>query len=125
MASILHRVDKTFIDNIKQESADLADPAEWIKNPDMSAVLGIEPKYWKITGDLVEAMNQTEMDAADLAILEAQRDALAELLESVESYERAFAMIVMDEINELRGLHGLQPRTVAQLKTALRSKLGL
>lgn len=37
--------------------------------------------------------------------------------------QKAFALVVLDEINTLRVAAGLNPRTVNQLKTAIRSKL--
>ena len=36
---------------------------------------------------------------------------------------RAFALVVLDEINNLRAQHGQNPRTVQQLKNAIKSKL--
>lgn len=36
---------------------------------------------------------------------------------------RAFAEVVKDEINILRGQHGLAARTLAQLRTAIRNKV--
>lgn len=36
---------------------------------------------------------------------------------------RAFAEVVLDELNNLRGQHGLAPRTMTQLRTAIRNKL--
>jgi len=36
---------------------------------------------------------------------------------------KAFAEIIMDELNILRDQHGLAPRTMAQLKTAMKNKL--
>ena len=36
---------------------------------------------------------------------------------------KAFALVVLDEINILRVNAGLQPRTVAQLKSAVKAKL--
>jgi hypothetical protein len=45
-------------------------------------------------------------------------------MDAVEGYDRAFALVVLDEINTLRAQHSLAARTVTQLKTALRNKLG-
>ena len=36
---------------------------------------------------------------------------------------RAFAELVMDELNTLRALHSLAPRTFAQLRTAIKNKV--
>jgi hypothetical protein len=50
------------------------DEADWIINPDLSGVEGVLPHYWKISGDDVVEMNQTEKDAvdADIAALAAK-----------------------------------------------------
>ncbi len=36
---------------------------------------------------------------------------------------RAFAELLVDELNTLRAFHGLAPRTLAQLRTAIRNKI--
>ena len=36
---------------------------------------------------------------------------------------KAFAELIMDELNTLRAEHSLPPRTMAQLKTAMKNKL--
>jgi hypothetical protein len=121
MANVLNRTTKQFI-----ASANTVEypTAEWIINPDMSAVVGQPSKYWTITGDAVTLMNQAERNAVDAAALSASLDAISNEIDTAQSYSRAFAEIVMDEINILRSQHALAPRTLAQLKTALRNKLG-
>lgn len=42
-------------------------PADWIINPDMSAVEGVSKIYWKVVGDTVVEMDQSEKDAVDAA----------------------------------------------------------
>lgn len=44
------------------------DTADWLINPDLSAVLGIPQQYWKVEGDSVVEMNQAEKDAVDVAM---------------------------------------------------------
>jgi hypothetical protein len=65
MSTVLHRTTKEY-----HESANTPDyPIEnWIINPDLSAVSGVPIKYWKITGDAVSEMNQTEKDTVDAAV---------------------------------------------------------
>jgi len=96
--------------------------ADWVINPDLSPVIGVANEYWKLLGDVVSEMSQAEKDAIDLANLEASKDTTANTID-VDPYLRAFALIMLDEINNLRAQHGLNPRTKAQLKTALRNKL--
>lgn len=101
--------------------------AEWIYKPDMSAVEGEIHKYWvtPVVADTPALMSQSEQDAVDAAELSASRDALANEIDRNESYTRAFALVVLDEINALRAAASLNPRTPAQLKTALRNKMDI
>ena len=98
--------------------------ANWIHAPDLSAVIGQPTKYWIITGDVVSLMSLAERDAVDAADLSNTRDGKANQLDRVEDILRAFALVVLDEINNLRSQHSLPPRTIAQLKNAVRGKLG-
>lgn len=45
------------------------DPSIWIINPDLSNVVGVPKKYWKIEGNTISEMNQTEKDVVDSALL--------------------------------------------------------
>lgn len=88
------------------------------------AAAAIPQIYRKWTGSAVEEMTQAEKDVVDAQILSDARDSTASNLDQVESLERAFALVVLDEINVLRAQHSLADRTISQLKTALRNKLG-
>ena len=124
MPNFLHRTTKVYGTSVSY--ADLAEPlANYIEAPDLSAVAGEPTKYWIITGDVITLMSQAEQDAVDAAELVASRDALADEIDRNESYTRAFALVVLDEINTLRAAHGLNDRTPAQLKTALRNKMDI
>lgn len=119
MAAVLNRTTKEF-----RQSANTPEfsPVDWIINPDMSLVVGFVSKYWVITGDLVSLMSISERDAVDLAESEARKDSIRDELD-VESLLRAFALVVLDQINELRADHGRSGISTAQLKTAIRNKL--
>jgi hypothetical protein len=145
MANVLNRTTKQYI-----PSADTpAYPtAQWIHNPDLSAVIGFASKYWTISGDTVSLMNQAARDAVDAAELAAQRDATAAQLDQLENYVRAFALVVLDEFNAhtaktnsiltaidgassygamrsaIGGIADLPTRTIANMKTGVRNKLG-
>lgn len=145
MASVLNRATKQYL-----ESTNTPDypPAEWILNPDISAVVGQPTKYWRIVGDIVSLLTQAERDAVDAAEREAQRDAAAQQLQQVEDLLRAFMLTVLDELNLHAAKHnailtaidnganfsGLKAnialvadypqRTEAQLRTTVRNKLG-
>lgn len=121
MAAVLHRVTREY-----HPSANTPDflVVDWIINPDLSAVGTFPPKYWVISGDAVSLMDQAARDAIDAAALDASRDARIATLDRSEDLLRAFARVMLDEINTLRAGAGLQPRSLGQLKTAMRAKLG-
>lgn len=122
--------------------------ADWIYQPDLSAVVGFAPKYWTIIGDVVLLKSQAERDAIDLADIEASRDALVNELDQVEDILRAFALALLDEFNlhasrttaildaidgasNLAGVKtavasilDVPQRSISDLKTAIRNKLG-
>lgn len=121
MATVLNRTTKELIDSANTPDYPLAN---WIINPNLSAVSGFASKYWIITGDAVTLMSSAQRAAVDAAELTAARDAIANQIDAINTYGRAFAEIVMDEINILRAQHSLPARSLSQLKTALRNKLG-
>jgi len=119
MANVLNRTTKLYKTSVNTPDYDVAD---WIIEPDMAAVVGYEPKHWEVSGDVVSLMSQVDRDAVDAALLEAENDNVAGRL-VVSGFDKAFALIMLDEINILRSAAGLGNRTAAQLKTALRNKL--
>jgi hypothetical protein len=64
MASVLNRTTKEY-----RASANTPDFPEidWIINPDMSAVVGFDSRYWVITGDVVSLMAEVDRTALDAA----------------------------------------------------------
>jgi len=145
MANVLNRTTKQYITSANTPEYPVE---QWIINSDLSAVVGFASKYWVVTGDVVTLMSQAQRDAVDAAEVEARRDALAAEMDNLESYARAFALIMLDEINLHAGnisgdrlavvngatygafrtaataVSATPTRTIAQLKTALRNKLG-
>jgi len=123
MPNYLHRTTKQFLTSTSPAS--LTEPeVNYIKDPDLSAIAGFPSRYWTITGDVVSLMSKAERDAVDAAALTARRDSTADQLDFIEEVLRAFALTVLDEINVLRSQHALPARTIAQLKTTVRGKLG-
>lgn len=144
MASVLNRTTKQFISSANTPDYPVED---WIIEPDLSAVIGFDSKYWIITGDIVTLMDQAARDAVDAAELAASRDAIADQMDSIETYEKAFAEVLIDELNNTYAtINGIldaidnannlasvkdavvlladrPTRTLSQLKTALRNKL--
>ena len=99
--------------------------AEWIYNPDMSAVIGVPKKYLVITGDVVSEMSQSEKDAVDAILLATQRDnSVDAMIDSTEGDLRQLVKLMIQEINILRDLHSLPDRTIAQFKTQIRNGYG-
>ncbi len=145
MATVLNRTNKQLV-----TSANTVEypPEDWIIEPDLSAVVGQPSKYWTVTGDVVSLMSQGQRDAVDAALLSAARDAVAAAFDNVEDIERAFALVLLDELNlhaarvtaildavdgagtlaalktAVLAINDVPQRTIGQLKTALRGKLG-
>lgn len=56
-------------------------------------------------------MDQSSRDSVDAAELSAQLDVIADQIDTGVQYQRAFAPVVLDELNALRAEHGLADRT--------------
>jgi hypothetical protein len=114
------------------------DPADWIVNPDLSAVAGWPTIYWDIAGDsvlLVDAATRAARDVEIAALQDtdnrtAEKDRLADTSEEVVL--RALLKAMIDEINVLRQqinestaetnqitTTNLTPRTLAQARAAV------
>lgn len=65
MADVLHRQTLEL-----RRSVNTPDfpPEEWVINPDLSAVAGVLPRYWKLTGDVVSEMSPEEKAVVDAAL---------------------------------------------------------
>lgn len=120
--------------------ADLAEPvANYVLEPDLSAVSGQPAYYWILTGDIF-----TLMDAAAMAAVDVARE--AERLDFVKTRDKdrvdtevliaALMKLVHDEINILRAQFNtttaevaqatdtsLTPRTGAQYKAQMKSNI--
>ena len=71
MTTALHKDTLYFEDNVNGARAyELSQSSDWIIDPDLSAVDGVEKKYWKIVDENVSEMNQSEKDAVDAELLE-------------------------------------------------------
>jgi hypothetical protein len=87
----LHRATKAQLRSVA--SADLPEArANYIEEPDLSAVLGQPVKYWQIAGDAVTLMSRTDMAAADAAEV-AVRAALIDSLTAVDATVLAKALV--------------------------------
>lgn len=104
--------------------------------------------YRKWTGVAVEEMTAPEKAAVDAARVEAARDEIIQQLDQMEDILRAFAGLLVDELNAhanrtngildaidaatnlttlktaVASINSLPTRTLAQLRSAIRAKLG-
>lgn len=71
MAIVLNRTTKKLLFSVDTPEYDNAD---WVINPDLSAVANINKLYWKINNDVVTEMNKAEKDAADIINLPIFKD---------------------------------------------------
>jgi hypothetical protein len=70
MANLLNRHTLEFIESVDQTEFHArtgTDPADWIRGPDMSQVVGVPRHLWKLVGERPEPMTQAEIDAAATA----------------------------------------------------------
>lgn len=72
MADAVNRTTKEYRQSIHTPDFPVED---WIINPNLSAVAGVENKYWKISGDVITEMNASEKQAVDDAEAAAQTTA--------------------------------------------------
>ncbi len=130
MASVFNRTNPIYYASVHTPDFD---PVDWAINPDITLVVGQPVKYWELTGgtnaegqEIVDLKSQAEQDAIDAAEAAARETAGRENAKTEFDdlwLLRAFAEVVVDEINLLRAEHSLPARTPAQLRTALRNKI--
>jgi len=121
MANVLHRTTNKYLQSVNTADYPVGD---WIINPDLSSVGSFASTYWIITGDVVTLMDQAARDAVDAANDQAARDGVFAEVDDIESLVRATILVLRDEINLLRSEHSLAPRTLAQVRAGIQSKLG-
>jgi hypothetical protein len=105
-------------------------------------------RYRKWVTDHMEEMTEPEKAAVDMALLEAQRDQIAQRLDQTDDILRAFAALLVDELNShaartnallsaiknqstlaniktaVTGVNSLPTRELADLRAAIRNKIG-
>lgn len=116
MAIVLHRTTGLTAPYIKDIRYSVNTPdfptADWIVNPDLSAVSGFESIYWDISGDNVLLVDQTTRDARDAELaanaVTANNTAQKNTYTENEIF-RAQIKYVVDEINILRQNAGITP----------------
>ena len=98
MAAVLNRTTKQYLPSANTPDYPVED---WIINPDMSAVIGVDSRYWRITGDVVSLMSEQDRNALDAAAVQSVRDAAVAQLQQAEDVLRAFMLILLDDRNLL------------------------
>ena len=152
MPDFLHRTLDSFV--MSGNAPDYPD-VDWIESPVINSQAfrsaGVPVKYAKRNAspdNTVTEMTQGEKDAVDAAELSATRDETSNALDGIDRYERAFALTVLDELNNhadkmnaildaadnatsladfktrMGAITDYPQRTVEQLKTSVRNKLG-
>lgn len=112
MPDVLDRNTKELITSV---DLSLYPIANYIHNPNLSAVAGFASKYRIITGDDISLMSQAERDAVDLAEAEVEKDNMS------ANIDRVLTAVVL-AINDGSFVPGAN-YTNLQLKTIIRGKL--
>ncbi len=60
-------VNRTTVEYLRSVNTPDYPTADWLINPDLSALAAVEQKYWKVVGETVVEMTQPEKDAVDAA----------------------------------------------------------
>lgn len=66
MANVLHRTSGQYFESVNTPEYDELD---WLINPDLSQVAGVQSKYWKVVGDTVVEMSEAEKQVVDASTL--------------------------------------------------------
>ena len=126
MPNWVHRTSKQLLQSVSPNSLPEAE-ANYVNGGGdlnfISAVAGQPTKYWVVVGDVISLADAGARAVIDATEAATRADNTADELDRAQTIMRAFAEVVLDEVNLLRGQHALAPRTLAQLKTAVRSKL--
>jgi len=70
MADVIHRTTLKYLRSVHTPNYS---PADWIINPDMSAVQGVDPKFWEIVGNSVKVMDEPTKKAKVLPVAKKQK----------------------------------------------------
>ena len=99
--------------------------SDWLINPDLSAVAGLDPRYWKIAKNAVAAMTAGERQAVDDALAADAKEALAAAAkeDAAQPLLKAVASMLADELTLLRKELSLPDRTDEQIAVALTAKI--
>ena len=131
MANVLNRTTGLTVPYRKDYRQSVNTPdfgvADWIIQPDLSAVEGFSNIYWDITGDVVSLAGLIERNTRDseLAALQLQADKdEAKTQTDADRRLLGFMQVMVDEINILRSNASIPPaRTLQDYKTATKNNI--
>jgi hypothetical protein len=104
MAAVIHKTTLEYRPSVNTPDF----PTEtWLHNPDMSAVIGVLQRYWKIAGSAVIEMTVPEKSAVDAALasaaLASAKSVADTAIDGLGGYNlRALAKLIVDQLNLLR-----------------------
>jgi len=90
MADVIHRTTLQQRFSVNTPSFPTVD---WIINPDLDALSGVEKKYWKVVGDTVVEMTQGEKDALDAAALAAAKTVKIDAINKTTAFSALNSMV--------------------------------
>lgn len=111
MSDVVHR---TTVEYRQSVDTDDYSPVTWIINPDLSALTSVPQKYWKVSGDSVLEMNQTEKDAVDAALLAAYQANLKSIAGKLMVVDDDYT--ASEDIRDYIGTNAIWTDTVSGLK---------
>lgn len=149
MSDFLHR---TTLEYVRSGNDPLYGDPPWLEiprgSPNETLLTTVPRRYLVLEGDVLREMTRPEKDAVDAAVLVAERDARAAVLDDVEDILRAFMLIVLDELNAhadrhnaitaavdgaanlaqfaaaMQSIPDFPRRTAQQLRNSIRNRLG-
>ena len=126
MSDVFNRTDGRYLKSVHTPDFDVAD---WIINPDLTAVAGQPSRYWIIdppASDTIRLATAGEQTTIDQGIADArlatEKDGSKNNVD-VERVVRALVDLLPSEFNILRSLHSLPDRTPAQVNAALKANI--
>ena len=126
---VKHKTDNSIpIKKIAVEFIPDYSPATWhiIVNPSQS-IRTSPKKYWKVAADstvtLMDAGEQATADAQEAAEKLVKERNLQKNVVDNQKAIKAFALVVLDEINVIRANAGMSARTQQQLIDAIKAKI--
>lgn len=128
MATVLNRTTKELKTSVNTPDYD---PADWIINPNLDNVDGVDPKYWSISGDIVFAMPQHQRDSIDTQeamAAEATEKATAKaVVDGADAVMNrvltAMAAVIQEELQAIKNGTPLASRDTTALKQAVKDKI--